>query len=487
MMNFDELDHISAVYFMSRGQKLYTDIIITHFPFPYFWAYLFSPFWTNFPFAKAITNLHFSLVFFYLLVFIPTFFALKKPKFKLIFSLFIVFLSLLLSLYHGNLYLSETFTGILISAVFWLLLPVLIDKEKISLFSLVLLIIFSSLAAWTQPLFVLLVLIPLILVEKKDFFKTFFSIFILNLIPLIYFAFSGQLLDFFKHAILLNSTVYSKTFPEQINNQTMFIQNITDFFKHEFFTLTHFSISTQIYQFILNLSLLIFSFLILLKSKFSHKIIFLILFFSLMSRQVKVVPGKIFNFGSFPILLFSFICLLIFLIQKKVSKFIPSILIFIVFIFSIKDFSPIFKQSLNPAYNYHVFWSYRENIGQTISALTKPTEKILVYPNDPDLYFFSHRLSIDGFTYWFPWYDQIPELKQRRLTALKLTPPPIIYLGGLDYKNDSKYYGSCFPDLLKNYFLVYKENINTNIWIRSDLTSRIQSPYSLVSSLQKHP
>ena len=484
MTNFDEMDHISAVYLMSHGQKLYTDIFATHFPFLFYLAYLFSPLWVNLYFAKAITNFHFILALFYILIFISTFFTLKKSAFKIMFSVWIIFLSLILSLYHGNLFLSETFTGLLISSIFWILIPVFINKEKLTSYSQILLIIFASLAAWAQPLFALLIFIPIILSPPNKRLKTFLLASIINLIPLIYFAFSGQLIGFFKQAVLFNSNVYSHEFPEQIGNNSMFIQNIIDFFKNEFYLLTHFFNSTQIYQFILNLTLLAFTFFIFLKSKLIYKISFLTLFLSLMSRQVKVNPGSIFNFGSYPLLLFSFACLLCFFyyFRNKFSKILISILILICFITIAYDFSPIFKQSLNPAYNYDVFWSYRQRIGEDFNKLTKINEKILIYPHDPDLYFFSQRLPIDSFTYWYPWYDKINEYKQERLLALKNNPPALIYIGGLGYKNNPNAYADFFPNLLDNYINLIKDDKKTNLWLRSDLKSRLQ-PLNFSSNL----
>jgi hypothetical protein len=194
-----------------------------------------------------------------------------------------------------------------------------------------------------------------------------------------------------------------------------------------------------------------------------------------MSRQVKVNPGSIFNFGSYPLLLFSFACLLNFFyyFRNKFSKILIGILILICFITTAYDFSPIFKQSLNPAYNYDVFWSYRQRIGEDITSLTKPSEKILIYPHDPDLYFFSQRLPLDSFTYWYPWYDKINEYKQERLLELKNNPPALIYIGGLGYKDNPKAYADFFPNLLVNYINVIKDNKNTNLWLRKDLKNRL--------------
>jgi hypothetical protein len=207
-----------------------------------------------------------------------------------------------------------------------------------------------------------------------------------------------------------------------------------------------------------------------------------------MSRQVKAVPGVIFNFGTFPILLVSFVCLINLYYPQNfgfkskfppITKYLVILAISLCFIFVGKDNWPIFKQSLNPAYNYHVFWSGREKIGKTIHDFTLPNEKILVYPNDPDFYFFSQRLPIDRFTYWYPWYDKISEYKQERLNALKNTPPAIIYSGGLGYKNDPYMYGKFFPNYLVGYVRVYDQNIPTDIWLRQDLKSRIFGTYSI--------
>lgn len=196
-----------------------------------------------------------------------------------------------------------------------------------------------------------------------------------------------------------------------------------------------------------------------------------------MSRQVKVNPGNIFNFGSYPLFLFSFACLLSFFyyFRNKFSQILIGILILICFITIAYDFSPIFKQSLNPAYNYDVFWSYRQRIGEDITKLTNPNEKILIYPHDPDFYFFSQRLPLDRFTYWYPWYDKISEYKQERLLALKNNPPAVIYYGDMGYKDNPKAYTDFFPNLLTNYINVIKDNKKTNLWIRSDLQDRLQS------------
>jgi len=489
MTNFDEMDHISAVYLMTQGQQLYKDIFATHFPFPFYWAYLFSPLWAHPPFSSAITNLHFSLALFYLLTFTSIFFSFKKNSFKIMFSVWILFISSILGLYHGNLYLSEIFTGLMMSSVLWILIPVFLDKQKLNNYTSFLLILFASIGVWTQPLMIFLLVIPFLLVSsKKEFFKNVLIAFIINIIPIIALIYSGQFNDFYKQAITFNSVVYSHDFPEKVGNNTMLMQTVSDFFSHQDVLLTHFFNSTQIYQFLLNIGLIVFTVAILWKAKLVHKVSLILLLVALMSRQVKAVPGVIFNFGTFPLLLISFICLINLFYPnnfgfkpkfKFISKSIVTLTIILCFIFVTKDNWPILKQSLNPAYNYHVFWSNREKTGKIINDLTKSNERILVYPNDPDFYFFSQRLPMDRFTYWYPWYDKIPEYKQERLNALKNNPPSLIYSGGLGYKSDPYLYAKFFPELLVNYVRVADQRIPTDIWLRKDLKDRIQGSYSI--------
>jgi len=454
MNNFDEMDHISAVYFMSRGKMLYKDIFATHFPLPFYWAYLFSSVWTHPPFYRAITVFRLSLMVFYVMIFVLIFRELKKPSEKNIFSIWILFTSLILGLYHGNLYLSETFSGILLSGVLWLL----ISKSK----NIFLFIILASLAFWTQPLLGLLILIPILLSSKKEMSKTFLTIFGINIVPLVLLIMSGQFGGFLKQAIMFNFVNYSKNFPEQVSNNSMMRQNILNFFDNQKYLLSHFFNSTQIYQFILNLSLIIFSFLFLKKEKWIYKFALATLLLSLMSRQVKVIPGKIFNFGIYPILLCAFVCLLTFLLNKR-FRFYAYILVIICFIMAGIDSWPIFKQSLNHGYNYEVFWSYRERIGEEISKFSNVNDRIWIYPHEPDLYFFAQRMPMDRFTYWYPWYDEVPEFKNERLETLKNNPPKIIYYGQMAYKNNPTMYADFFPNMLKNY-----KNVSGNIWVLKD-------------------
>lgn len=476
MVNLDELDNILAPFLMSQGKLFYRDIFNMHFPLPFYVAYLFSPFWVNQDPSRAIAVFRLSLLFVYFLSFFITFISFKNKKTKNTFSFWIILLSILVPLYHGNLYLSETFSTIFISSIFWLSVPIMLGWEKFSNYHLYLLIIFSSLAFWTQPLLIILFFIPLLFVKKAQFLKFICTSFFLNLIPLILFFINGQLFSFFNQTIIFNSKIYSHFFPEQIGNYSMLFQNFLSFFKNELVLLTNFNNTTSISQFLFHICLVILFYFILRKRNFKYILVFLVIFISINIRSLKIVPGFIYNFAIFPLLAVSSASVFI-LFSDVINLKLKTLFILIIFcgfVLNFIDFYPILKQSLNLGYNYDVFWSYRQRIGEDITKLTQPKEKILIYPHDSDFYFFSKRQPVDIFPYWYPWIDANSEYKNQRSHALKDNPPPLIYLGSLAYKNDSEYYKKLFPNLLNDYINLTKNGEITNYWLRSDLIGRLQ-------------
>lgn len=475
MTSLDEFDNIAAPFLMNQDKKFYLDIFNMHFPLPFYIAYFFAPFWVNSGPSRAIAVFRLSLLFVYFIPFLLVFLSFKNKKIKFVFSFWIILISLLVPLYHGNLYLSETFTTIFIASIFWLIAPIVLNLETFSNYHLFLLILFASLAFWTQPLLVPLFIIPLFFIKKPQFLPFILSSFILNIIPVICLIFNGQFSDFFRQAITFNSQTYSHFFPEQINNYSMFYQNFLDFFKNELYLFTHFNNSTSLFQFITHLAFLFFLIIVIYKKKIKFLLAIFLIFIETRSREIKIIPGQIYNFAFFPFLAISTASL--FLISayfKKIShKIITIIALFIIFICVIIDFKPILLQSLSLNYNYEVFWSYRQRIGEDIAKLTTPEEKILIYPYDSDLYFFSHRQPFDKFLYWYPWVNSVSDFKDERLKVFKENPPALIYYGNMSYKNDSQAYANFFPNLLDNYINVTKNNKNTNYWLRSDLKYRL--------------
>jgi hypothetical protein len=475
MTSLDEFDNITAPYLMNHGQKFYLDIFNMHFPLPFYFAYIISALWVDGSPSRAISIFRLSLLLVYFSSYFSVFYSFKNIKSKISFCLWIVLMGILIPLYHGNLYLSETFTTIFISSIFWLSLPIVLKWENFNYYHLWLLIIFASLAFWTQPLLIYLFLIPLFFIKKSQFWRFVMISLILNILPLIYFSLNGQLLDFINQAILFNLKTYSHFFPEQIKNYSMSFQSFLNFFTNELYLLTHFNSTTQIYQFISHLSFIILFIFLIKEKKLKNILVLLLIFFNTRLRETKVIPGQIFNFAFFPFLSISTAStlLLIFNFKNIKSKIIFSFLSLIIFITVIIDFAPIFKQSIVQGYNYEVFWSYRQRIGEDIARFTKPDEKILVYPYDSDLYFFSKREPSDKFLYWYPWVNSVADYKSERLKSFQQNPPALIYYGNMSYKNDPQAYAQFFPNLLDNYINIFKEGKPTHYWIRQDLKNRL--------------
>ena len=475
MTNIDELDSITASYLATQGKKFYLDLFNMHFPLPFYVAYFFTPFWVNEDPSRAIAVFRLSLLSVYFVSFLLVFLSFKNKKTKNVFSFWLILLSLLVPLYHGNIYVSETFATIFVASIFWIIAPIAINLEKFSNYHLSLLILFASLAFWTQPLLALLFLLPLFFIKKPQFLRFILYSFILNIIPVIYLILNGQFPAFFRQAIIFNSQTYSHFFPEQIDNYSMFYQNILNFFKNELYLFTHFYNATQIFQFITHFSFFLFLFMVITKKRPSSLLALILIFLETRSREIKIIPGQIYNFAIFPFLSISTatVFLLLAYLKNLKAKIAIVVVLLIIFICTILDFKPIFLQSLSLGYNYEVFWSYRQRIGEDISRLTRPDEKILIYPHNADLYFFAHRQPLDKFLYWYPWIDSVDEFKNERLKALKESPPSLIYYANLAYKDNPKAYEEFFPNILDNYVNVIKDGENTSYWLRVDLKDRL--------------
>lgn len=469
MQNFDERDHIAIAYLMSQGNQVYSQIFTNHFPFPYYFNLLFTPLWINLPFSRGLSVFRLTITLLYLLSFLITFFLLKNNRLKISFSLSIILVAIISPLFHGNLVLSETFTAIFINNLFWIVTPILFSLEKSTFTKITVVIIFSALAFWTQPLLLIIFPLPYLISPKKDFLKIFFFQLICIVIPVLLFLHSGQFQSFFEEGIIFNLTTYSNYFPEKTGTIPMFQQNIFDFLRNEWLMLSPFGGEVQLFQFLSHLAVLVILSLLLIKKKFKFLLIFIILFLATRVRDIKIVPGQLFNFGIYPFILLSTSSVFFLLnsTNKKIRYF-AILSVFLLFILSIHLCYPIIKQSLQEGYNYYVFFSTRQQTGEIISKFSKPSDKILIYPQDIDLYYFSRRDPPDRFTYWFPWIEMTKNYKDERLKALSQNPPALIYLGDLGYKNDPNYYGKLFPNLTNNYSNLSIDGKKSNLWIKNE-------------------
>ena len=239
------------------------------------------------------------------------------------------------------------------------------------------------------------------------------------------FYINKQFYEFLFQGLYFNFKIYSPYYYDMgglKGNHTVSL--IMLYIKNEFLFLKGLSNPLQIVQFIFHLSFVWMLYRIIKSKNIRHIVLLLLLFFASRIREVKAAVGTAFDVGIYPFMLFAGACSIFFIIDlmksKKVGMKLFSLsLLTIVILANVLTFQQIFFQSLKPDYNYHVFWSPKQDKGSIIKSLSLPTESVLMYPHDVDLYYFSDRLSPDRFSYWFPWIDAWPEYKKERLHALK--------------------------------------------------------------------
>lgn len=475
MGNFDEYDHLTAGYLMKNGQLLYKDIFTHHFPLPYYWTLLFTPLWSENP-SRTISIFRLAVLSYYIFSFTLIFASLKQIQTRVLFLIWTVIISFILVIYQGHLVLSETFAAMALMGVFWTSVPVVLGWEKLTKLHLYAQIIFASLALWSQPLYAVLLLIPLLLGLKKYIKHVLGATTIINVLPLLVFLITGQLSAFYEQAIWFNSAIYSNYYGTEFIHGNNFISIIQHFFSNEFKLLTSVRTPIQIFQFIVHLGLFgLLAYLIKIKQKLATTLV-LFLFLVSRIREVKIITGEPFVFGIYPFILLALACSLIslYFISRK-SRLVCAAILLMIVSSALIPMYPFIKQSLDPQYNYHVFWSYRQDKGDIIKKLSEPNEKILVYPHDVDLYYFADRKPIDKFLYWFPWVDDVPHYRAERLKALTENPPPVVYIGSLAFHDEKKYYAKFFPTIIKGYIPIKKDGKGTGVYLRADLEERLNN------------
>lgn len=481
MGNFDESDHIAAGYLMKAGRLLYSEHFSHHFPFPYYWIYAFTPLWSPDAPARTLTVFRLSLLILYLVSFGLVYLSYRQNRTRIAFALWVLLLSSYFVIYHGYVVISETFSTLFLSSICALVIPVMLGWEKSTLLTRTFLIIFATCAFWTQPLMGLLFVVPLLITKPKDLLKVTLAITVLNLLPILFFWLTGQLNDFIFQGLYFNFAIYSPYYIEILHQGT----NITNphpiifFLINEYYMFTQFHDPIQIVQFIVHLTVFL-GLWFTIKTRNVHTIsLFFILFIAARLREVKAVPGVAFNSGMYPFIAFGSLLLVFYIVKGQASSNIKhrySLLVLFALTLFISAYSmyPIFRQSLLPEYNYHVFWSYRQDKGNLIKKLSKPNESVLIYPHDVELYYFADRKPPDRFTYWFPWINDVPEFRIERIMALQKNPPSVVYIGNLAFKDDPNHYARYFPNLTKGYIEVKENGKKTGILLRKDLQDRVK-------------
>ena len=273
---------------------------------------------------------------------------------------------------------------------------------------------------WTHPGSVAVAIIPALISGKK--IRTIVITGAALVIPLAVLAAGGMLMPFWKQALVFNQEVYAKFYPERRNNLTMSQQTWSDFWRNEAKLFTNLSWPVGVSQWLWHAGF--WGLGIYAISKKNHRLvgIWLALFLTIHSREVKFFPGQMFNYALYPAVLTGTAAL-------AIGRPVVKVALVIVIIASGVAAWPIFIQSAKPGYNYQVFWSDRVKLGKKVAKLTAKDETILAYYPVFDVFFFSRRLPADLFWYWHPWIAAGEGNSQDRQQTIERRIPAAIIPG----------------------------------------------------------
>jgi len=474
----DEIDHLAIASLMHDERTLYTNLFSHHFPFPYFWTYLFAFSWNHLQHYQGIILFRLSITSLFLLSFALIFFAQETKRTQLALSSWIFFFSSFFFLYRGNLVMSETFVGIGILGISWILIPITIDWEKLTSFKTILCHGFATIAFWSQPLSLLL-FFPIFLFfnHKKKILFHISLLTLLNSVPILFFQIRGQLPYFFEQALFYNFTTYASHYPSpQIANSFWLFSIGKAFILNQIHFITHSVSIVGFSQLVLHVSYLFLAVVLFKKKKWRHVCALLLLYFAPRLRDTKVAIGELLNYGVFPILtLFSIVFVLLMIWHWNKHKLFILFASIGMILMNVYPGISFFREGLAPGYSYHYYWSDQQRTGEVIQKLTKENEKILIATNQVDLYFFSRRQPADKFLYWYPWTYIVDKYQLERLNTLQRKKPIVIFVGDILSQKKIPEYQKVFLQIKNNYSLVEADGVPKGMWLRNDEISRLSN------------
>src|SRR3989344_5433408 len=420
MVNTDEFEYLVTGYLMSVGKRPYIDFFTHHWPMPYVWSAAMAPFFTQGSPHQELAVFRSGILMLYAGIAVTLFLINKRDRTRQAMTLWLMVLPASMAIYHGQMALTDTFLAILISWLFWLTVPVTLGWEESSAGRDVTAVAVAAAMVWTHPGSVAVAIIPALISGKK--IRTIVITGAALVIPLAVLAAGGMLMPFWKQALVFNQEVYAKFYPERRNNLTMSQQTWSDFWRNEAKLFTNLSWPVGVSQWLWHAGF--WGLGIYAISKKNHRLvgIWLALFLTIHSREVKFFPGQMFNYALYPAVLTGTAAL-------AIGRPVVKVALVIVIIASGVAAWPIFIQSAKPGYNYQVFWSDRVKLGEKVAKLTAKDETILAYYPVFDVFFFSRRLPADLFWYWHPWIAAGEGNSQDRQQTIERRIPAAIIPG----------------------------------------------------------
>lgn len=472
----DETDHLAVASLMHDGRFLYADLFSHHFPLPYYWTYLFAFPWDHLQPYQGIILFRLSITLLYLIIFTLVAIVQRNERTRFTLAIWIVLFTTFFYLYRGNLVMSETYVGMGILGVSWLLLPIMIGWEKLTPIKIVLCHGFATMAFWSQPLSGLLFFpVFLFLNNKRCILRNISFLILLNIVPIIFLQIRGQLPHFFEQAFIYNFSTYVKNYPlPQSADSIWIIEAGKSFFINQSKFITHAASALGLSQLILHMGYLGFGYIVAKDKRWRYFFMLVTLYFAPRLRETKIAIGEALNYGIFPILtLFSIAFVLLLIHNWKKGRLFVFVLGATLIFLNLTSGITFFREGLKPGFTYHYYWSDQQRTGEIIQKLTKENEKILITTNQVDLYFFAKRQPADKFLYWYPWTYVVDEYKNERLHTLQEKIPALIFVGDTLSQKSIPEHQKIFLNIKDDYSLVEVDGVPKGMWIRKNEMSRI--------------
>ncbi|GIW63343.1 MAG: hypothetical protein KatS3mg091_145 [Patescibacteria group bacterium] len=457
----DEIAHFYAGHLMLKGKKLYTDIQLNHQPIPYLISAVVDMVFPSNTLLRFITlqrlavlaySLGFSLILLYM-------FGRRVLVFILIFEFTKFFL-------QGYKNLQETFAVYgLIYLVFDLVKLYLENQDsnlrKVLFSFAVFIVLFSLLPAWPA----LAVLVSLRLIRTKPNKYLLFLPFALLLVCM---SFVINYFDWFRETVLYNVKYFIPNSGESVNLIKLF-----------FLPFSAFLPPYNYLKLILGLTVLslVISFYYLKK----HRILLVCLIFCFYLLNPRVDEFDFFNFHLLPY--FGFILALDFILSAYRSWifYLKYFLIILIMSFAFYNNSDLFAKKNYDA-EFHINYYISQKYINAVNLVKDDSDKVLVIPNDPLIYYGITTLPAVRVIEYYPWVYYIPEVRAELWQLLKNLPPEIIILTSTHNVDLNNEVGSYLIGLLKDYKRLNTTNEDYEIYLSKDKAETI--PYDKVNQLQ---
>lgn len=448
----DEEDNLVLGYYLTKGEKLYSDLFSHHQPL----AYVFSAGVSKITRPNSVYLLikRHREVMIAISLFFSTLLALR---FGLPMMLALIIFELNKLFLLGNLFLSES---LVVYPVLYILGIIFKKIKNISKIEVILigLLAFSSafLLAPIWPL--LLLLVGVFLYQRKEKFKSTFVLLFLGGVPIMIVSLIfGSFEYYLKYAIWLNLFYYA---PLASADRNVFMSVVLPFLTP---ILTFFDFSSKqtitLATFKILFLALIINLFFLVKKK-DYKPVLLILIILGLSNTRYVRPGEDYYRGFHILPYFSVLCFItiftsIHMIErhKKWYRYIVTLLFLSLLVFHFN--SSLFKKD-DIENKFYINYSRQVSFGEIVKILKKPSDRLFVAPDEWLVYWQADISHASKMVNFYAWMNNVSDLAAITDTMFRQNKPEFVHLN---------FKGTGFERYLEGYRQIKKDGKETDLYV----------------------